>query len=59
MDSDKPSRILNSVINNIINYNEVIYNKIDIIRSITLDDILKVKKDIILDNYSFILGLPK
>ena len=59
MDSDKPSRIMNSVIYNIINYGEVIYNKIDIIRSITIDDVLKVKSDIILDNYSFILGLPK
>jgi len=59
MDSDKPLRIMNKVVNNIINYNEVIYNKIDIIRSITLDDIIKARKDIIVDNYSFILGIPR
>lgn len=59
MDSDNPSKLMNSVISNIINYNEVIYNKIEIIRSITLEDILKVRKDIILDNYSFILGKTK
>ena len=59
MDTDKPYKMLNSVVKDIVDYNEMIYNKIDIIRSISLDDILKVRNDIITDNYSFIIGMPK
>lgn len=59
VDSDKPYKLLNSIINDITDYDEVIFNKIDIIRSITLDDVLKVRKDILLDNYSFVIGSSK
>ena len=57
--TDKPYRMLKTVINDIIEYNEIIYNKIDIIRSITMNDVLNVRKDILFDNYSFVVGNPK
>ena len=59
MNSDKPSKMLNSVIKDIIDYNEVLYNKIDIIKDITLEDVKKVQKDIIIDNYSIVIGISK
>ena len=59
MDSDKPSKISYSMIRDITDFNEIIYNKIDIIKSITLEDVINVRKDIMLDNYSFVLGMPK
>lgn len=59
MDSDKPSKMSYSIIRDITDYNEVIYNKIDIIKSIKYEDIINIRKDILLDNYSFVLGMPK
>ena len=59
MDTDLPSKISYSIIRDLTEYDEIIYNKIDIIKSITLDDILNARKDIMLDNYSFIVGMPK
>lgn len=47
------------VIRNNIYYGKVIYNIIDIIRSITLKNIKQVRNDLMLDNYSFIVGNPK
>jgi hypothetical protein len=43
----------------LIDYNEVIYNRIDLIKSITLKDVLGAKDSIDLDNYSFVIGYPK
>ena len=59
MGTDMPNTMGYSVRKDIINYGEVIYDKIDVIKRITLDDIEKVRKDIMLDNYSFIVGYPK
>lgn len=59
MESDKPLRMLDSVIDNLLEYDEVIYNKMEIIRSITLEDINKIRKTLLLDNYSFVVGYPK
>ncbi len=57
--SDFPYKMLDMIIDNIIEFGEVIYNRIDIIKSITLEDILKVRNNIILDNYSFVIGYSK
>lgn len=58
-DTDIPERMSYNVRNDLINYGEIIYNRVDVIRSITLKDIEKVRSDIYLDNNSFVLGLPK
>lgn len=59
MESDVPYRMLDSVVNHLLNYDEIIYNKLDLIRSITLEDVLKVRNSILIDNYSFVVGYPK
>jgi len=59
MGTDSISSTSKGVIKNIINYGKVMYNRIDIIRSITLKDILEVRNDLMLDNYSFVVGFPK
>ena len=59
IDSDKPYKMVNSIIKDLIDYNGVIYNKIELIKSIELKDIEEVRKDILCDNYSFVVGMPK
>ena len=59
MDTDMPGKMGYNVRKDIVNYDEIIYDKIDIIREIKLKDILKVKDDLMLDNYSFVIGYPK
>lgn len=59
MDTDSIFVTSKGVIRNNISYGKILYNKIDIIRSITLKDIQEVRKDLMLDNYSFIIGNPK
>ncbi len=59
MDTDKPFKISDNIIDNLLDYGEIIYNKLDIIRSITIDDIVNLRKDILYDNYSYVLGCPK
>lgn len=59
INSDKPHQVLNSIIKDLVDYDSVIYNKIDLIRNITIDDIEKVRKDLMIDNYSFVVGMPK
>ena len=57
--TDKVSMIMGMINSYLIDQDEVVYNRIDLIKSITLEDILNVKKDIDLDNYSFVIGYPK
>lgn len=59
IDSDYPSRIMDLIVDNIVEFDEVIYDKIDIIKSITLDDLMEVRNNILFDNYSFVIGYPK
>ncbi len=59
MESDKAYKILDMIGNHIIDYGDVIYNKLDIIRNITLKDINEAREKILFDNYSYTLGLPK
>ena len=58
-DTDIPEKIEYNVRKDIINYGEVIYNKLDIIKKIRLEDIEKIRNDLVLDNYSFVVGYPK
>ena len=57
--SDYPYRIMDSIIDNIVEFGEVIYNRIDIIKSISLEDISRVRNNIFIDNNSFVIGYPK
>ena len=57
--TDKVSMIMGMINSYLVDQDEVIYNRIDLIKSITLEDVLNVKKDIDLDNYSFVIGYPK
>ena len=59
METDKPYRVLDMVIDQLNEYGEIIYNKMDIIRNISYDDIMKVKNSINFDNYSYVVGYPK
>ena len=59
LNSDSPGKTVNSIIKDITDYGEVLYNKMSLIREITIKDIEKVRQDIMIDNYSFIVGYPK
>ena len=59
MNTDKPYRILDTVTGHLLDYGEVIYDKMDIIRNISFEDIMNVRKKICFDNYSFTIGYPK
>ncbi len=59
METDKPYRVLDMAIDQLNEYGEILYNKMDIIRNISYDDIIKVKDSINYDNYSYVVGYPK
>ncbi|MBR1385516.1 MAG: insulinase family protein [Bacilli bacterium] len=62
IDSDSPFKIMDKIVDDLIEKNEMILNRIEIIRSITMDDLIKVRKEIInesKDNYSFVVAYPK
>ncbi len=59
LESDKPYQLLNSALSEILDYGDIVYNKIDIIKSITKEDVLKIKDFIDISNSSFIVGYPK
>ena len=40
-------------------YGDVIFNKLDLIRDISLDKVKKIKKDIDFDNVSIVIGNTK
>ena len=43
----------------IINYGDVLFNKIDLIKAISLDKVKKVKKELDFDNVSIVIGNTK
>ena len=57
--TDKVSSIIGMIDSSLVENGDILYNRIDLIKSITLEDILNIKKDIDLNNYSFIIGYPK
>jgi predicted Zn-dependent peptidase len=59
MEIDKPFRVSDSIIDHLLDFGDVIYNKMDLIRSITLEDILEVRNNILIDNNSYVVGYPK
>lgn len=59
MGSDNPERMMSTIIDHYIDFGEIIYNKIELIKSITYEDVLKNSKDILIDNYSFVTGYKK
>ena len=50
---------MNRIKNDILDYGDVLYNKIDLIKGITLKQVNKVKKDIDFDNVSIVVGNVK
>lgn len=58
-ESEKTIYVADSITYDIINYGDVIYNKIDIIRSISYSYIKEVKDSINFDNSSYVLAYPK
>ena len=50
---------MNNLTNCLVDTDDIVYNKIDLLKSITIDDILAVKKSINLDNSSFVIGYNK
>ena len=57
--TDKVQSIMNNLTNCLVDTEDIVYNKIDLLKSITIDDILAVKKSINLDNSSFVIGYNK
>jgi len=50
---------MNRIKNDILDYGDVLYNKIDLIKGITLKQVNKVKKNIDFDNVSIVVGNVK
>lgn len=59
LSSDRVQSTLNGVIESVVDYGDVIYDKINIIRSITLDDVLLAKSKIDIDNFSLVVAYSK
>lgn len=59
LSSDRVQSTLNDVIESVVDYGDVIYDKINIIRSITLDDVLLAKSKIDIDNSSLVVAYSK
>lgn len=59
LSSDRVQSTLNGVIESVVDYGDVIYDKINIIRSITLDDVLLAKSKIDIDNSSLVVAYSK
>lgn len=59
LSSDRAQSTLNGVIESVVDYGDVIYDKINIIRSITLDDVLLAKSKIDIDNSSLVVAYSK
>lgn len=54
--SDRVVPTISSLVDNVIDYGDIIYDKVDIIRGITLDKIEKVRKFINIDNSSLVIA---
>lgn len=59
LSSDRVQSTLNGVIESVVDYGDVIYDKINIIRNITLDDVLLAKAKIDIDNSSLVVAYSK
>ena len=59
MGSDSPERMMSTIIDHYMDFGEIVYNKIDLIKSITYEDVLQNSKDILIDNYSIVTGYKK
>ena len=57
--TDNVSSTINSLVSDIIDYEEIIANKVDIIKNITLKDIKKAKEQINLNNKAVITVMPE
>ena len=57
--SDKVVSIVNMFLSNIVDYGDIIYDKIDIVKKINLDKMISIRKCIDIDNSSLVIGYPK
>ena len=59
LNSDQVVPTVSNLVDNVIDYGDIIYDKIDIVRSITLKDVLSVKDTIDIENSSIVIAYPK
>ena len=57
--SDQVVSTVNMITANVIDYNDIIYDKIDMVKNISIDDILDVRKTIDIENSSLVIAYPK
>ena len=57
--ADKVGSVMNGITSLLVNYDELICNELEIIKSVTLEDVKKVKDYIDINNYSYVVGYPK
>lgn len=57
--SDNVENVVNSTVDHIIDYGDLVLDKIEFIRSINKEDIIEFKKRINIDNSSLVIGYPK
>ena len=59
LNSDQVVPTVSNLVDNVIDYGDIIYDKLDIVRSITLKDVLSVKNTIDIENSSIVIAYPK
>lgn len=57
--SDKVVSTVNMVTSSVIDYGDIIYDQIDSVKKVTLDQILEVKKSIDIENSTLVIAYPK
>lgn len=57
--SDQVVSTVNTITSNVIDYGDIIYDKIDVVKNIKLNDILNVRKTIDIENSSLVIAYPK
>ena len=57
--SDKPGSVMGMIISGLVAFNKPVYNAIDIIKELTIEDIKKANNVIGFNNYTLIIGKPK
>ena len=59
LNSDKIIPTINMLVEHLIDYDDIIYNKQNIMKNITLDDVIKVKNSIDIKNASLVIANSK
>jgi len=57
--SDRVVSMVNMFLSNIVDYGDIVYDKLDIVKKINLNKLLEIRKSIDVDNSSLVIGYPK